>query len=87
MFVTLREIVPQLSSTNPSPSLSLLSPQESSSAIKGLIRSDGSLAVTELLKGEYDNDKITKIVEVANILYFNEVEDTVTEFIRLCRFY
>jgi hypothetical protein len=43
-------MVPQLSSVNPFPSLSLLSPHESLSAIKGLIRSEVSLAVTELMR-------------------------------------
>ena len=79
-LVTLSDLVPQYSSTNPSPSLSLLSSQESLSAIKGLIRSVGSFAVTELFKGKYDNDKISNTVEEAINLFFNEVEDTIPEF-------
>jgi len=50
----------------------MLSPQMSLSAIKGLIRSDGSFAADELFKGKYDNDNISNTVKVADILFLNE---------------
>ena len=51
LFVTLSEIVPQLSSTNPFPSLSMPSPHKSSEPINGLINTDGVIARDILFRG------------------------------------
>ena len=56
LFVTLSEIVPQLSSTNPFPSLSMPSPHISSEPINGLISADGVLARDILIRGNNKDD-------------------------------
>ena len=52
LFVVLSDIVPQLSSAKPSPSLSLLSPHESLSAMNGLNSAVGSPPATAILSKE-----------------------------------
>ena len=69
LFITFSEAVPQLSSTNPFPSLSLPSPHTSIEPINGLIRGDGSLAKEILISGK--TDAITRAIRIwyANSTY------------------
>lgn len=63
LFVTLSEIVPQLSSTNPFPSLSMPSPHISSEPINGLISVDGVLARDKLIRGN-NKDDMTRTMRI-----------------------